>query len=892
MTDVFISYSRRDKEFVSELVDRLTARGKDCWVDWDDIPPTAEWVQEIYQGIEGSDAFLFVITPDSARSVPCRDEIEHAQSLNKRIVPILRRAVDGVALPDAIASRNWILLPESADVDEAVGPLIEAIERDLENVRSHTRLLQKALEWTSSNRDGSLLLRGSELGAAEAWLARASSLEPVPTPLHYEYVQASRAAATRRQRIVMAAFGVGIAVALALAALALLQRNRAVAQRKTAESRLLAGEALTQLNNRLDLGAMLALAAYRIKPTPQARDSVLVAMRRTDRLAGTFAAGGDVDIVRVGPGGAVIAVGRADGSILLWDRVRHRKLVERRGGGGAVRALAFSSDGALLAAVAEKGTLRLWRLGGTAAMQPVDVPRMVVGAVVFAPHGHELIVATSDGVSFWAPGSAAPRPVKGTSELRDVNELAVAADGAIAAGGPYGASLLEPSLRGFRIVSIGGDEPVQDLAFAPHGRRLAVVQGKQVFLWTPGKPLRTVPVSGANAAAFGLGGKLATGTDSGAVIVWTGNATTRSSVLRLGEAAVESVAFDLTNDLLISASAARVAIWDGSGSRLTVQRRLPLQTLDSLAIAGPNAFVAGGDGTVVEGDLRTGRSKTLAGAPTGFITVAASRDGRIVAAGGQDSVVVWTPNGRQPRRSGVGGPALALSADGTTIAAGGKGRLELWDWRAQRPRPAGVPLTSKSVVSAIASSPTEHVFAAGALDGSVSVVRLGARPPEPLQAGARRGVIALAFAPDGRRLAAASDDGTVALLRVGSKLERAFAVAVGRKVTSVAFDPSGRTLAVGRETARGGLVALFDVHDRVALGPPLQLSDAAVSVAFAAAGSTLLVGLHGGKLALFERGVWDPDAARDSLCARLGRSLTAAERNAYLPSGAPNDVCS
>lgn len=39
MADVFISYSRRDKEFVQVLYDALRASQYDTWVDWQDIKP-------------------------------------------------------------------------------------------------------------------------------------------------------------------------------------------------------------------------------------------------------------------------------------------------------------------------------------------------------------------------------------------------------------------------------------------------------------------------------------------------------------------------------------------------------------------------------------------------------------------------------------------------------------------------------------------------------------------------------------------------------------------------------------------------------------------------------------------------------------------------------------
>ena len=65
VADLFVSYSRKDKEFVRHLVDGLVGREKEVWVDWEDIAPTAEWMSEIELGIDASDSFAFVISPDS-----------------------------------------------------------------------------------------------------------------------------------------------------------------------------------------------------------------------------------------------------------------------------------------------------------------------------------------------------------------------------------------------------------------------------------------------------------------------------------------------------------------------------------------------------------------------------------------------------------------------------------------------------------------------------------------------------------------------------------------------------------------------------------------------------------------------------------------------------------
>src|SRR5207253_10461542 len=59
--EVFISYSRKDTDFVRRLDEALKSRGREAWVDWEDIRPTEEWMQAIYAAIEGADTFIFVL---------------------------------------------------------------------------------------------------------------------------------------------------------------------------------------------------------------------------------------------------------------------------------------------------------------------------------------------------------------------------------------------------------------------------------------------------------------------------------------------------------------------------------------------------------------------------------------------------------------------------------------------------------------------------------------------------------------------------------------------------------------------------------------------------------------------------------------------------------------
>jgi TIR domain len=63
VSQVFISYSRKDKEFALKLRDALEGAGREAWLDEKNIPPTAEWQQEILTNIETTENFIFIIGP-------------------------------------------------------------------------------------------------------------------------------------------------------------------------------------------------------------------------------------------------------------------------------------------------------------------------------------------------------------------------------------------------------------------------------------------------------------------------------------------------------------------------------------------------------------------------------------------------------------------------------------------------------------------------------------------------------------------------------------------------------------------------------------------------------------------------------------------------------------
>ncbi|MEA3211585.1 MAG: hypothetical protein QOE70_4642 [Chthoniobacter sp.] len=269
MADVFISYAREDQEFVRRLSDGLAAAGREAWVDWTNIPPTVEWLTEIFAGIEGTAVFVILISPESVGSAICQQEIAHAVEHHKRLVPILHRAVeDGATMPPVLKTKNWIFLGPDEDLTAKLPELLRAIETDWDWVNQHKRLTTRAVEWRNKDQDASLLLRGADLSNAERWLAQAREAaageERRPTQVQTEYIATSRQAASNLQRKFLIGTAATLAVVAVLAVVAYLQReeagrqrNAAVRQQKIAEER----QAEAERQSRIALSRQLAAQA-------------------------------------------------------------------------------------------------------------------------------------------------------------------------------------------------------------------------------------------------------------------------------------------------------------------------------------------------------------------------------------------------------------------------------------------------------------------------------------------------------------------------------------------------------------------------------------------------------------------------------------------------------
>jgi len=229
-TKIFISYSRKNKLFVRKLNKAIDESGIEAWVDWEDIPLSADWMAEITAAIEASDAFVFVISPDSLKSKVCMDELELCIKYNKKIIPVLYRDPDKEhKMHPKLASTNWVYMRPRKDDFKATTPrLIESIQTDLGWVQQHTRLLQRATEWEQKDRNRSCLLQGSDLSDGECWMIESTKdVARAVVPIQAEYINTSRKVAVERQRNLTIGIGLAMALSLLLGIFAISQWQKA-----------------------------------------------------------------------------------------------------------------------------------------------------------------------------------------------------------------------------------------------------------------------------------------------------------------------------------------------------------------------------------------------------------------------------------------------------------------------------------------------------------------------------------------------------------------------------------------------------------------------------------------------------------------------------------------
>ncbi|MFE9495961.1 hypothetical protein [Streptomyces collinus] len=743
------------------------------------------------------------------------------------------------------------------------------------------RLEEDGRAWEDSDRDSSLLYRGSRLEQARTWAKSAGD-----TYLTRGAVQFLAASVRLRRRTVL----ISRAAVAALVVLAVLAAGSAVVawqQRDDAVFEQVLAEADRVQHTDPSLAAQLDLVAHRLRPGDEGTFSRLISIVNAPLATPLLGHTGAVYLTSFSPDGKTLATASYDRTVRLWsvaDRARPKPLGKPLTGHTSwVSSAVFSPDGRTLASAGDDGTIRLWDVRDPAHPTPLGRPLTghtgTIYLVAFSPDGRTLASASEDRtVRLWNvadPHRPAPLGRLG-GHTAPVRCVAFSPDGrTLAAGGDDNTIRLwntaDPHRpRPLPKVLTGHTDLVHSVAFSPDGRTLASGSADDTIrLWDVADPARAKalgsPLTGHTGPIWSVafspdGGRLAAASADSTASLWS--VTDPSSPSQVGEplagSSGEMYALGFSPDgrtLATGSGDSKVRLWS-----------VPTQDM-------------------------IGRSGAFR--PDGKVLATAARDGRIrlydVAAPGRP-VSLGKPfmaaDGYQR--------SMTFSPDGRTLAVRtGHGALYLWNVRnPAHPVPAGAPLTLHTRFAgpdSMAYSPDGRTLATAYDDRTIQLwnvsdpartVPLG----KPLT-GHRGFVDSLAFSPDGRTLASGSADSTIRLwdvsdpghaTRTGPALSRHTG-----PVNALAYSPDGHTLASGSDD---DTVRLWDVTDPgtpAVLGAPLTgHTEAVTSLTFSESGNTLASGGNDNTVRLWD--VTRPDSATP-----IGQSMSPYAKTGNFLSFSP-----
>ncbi|OGN72249.1 MAG: hypothetical protein A2X25_00880 [Chloroflexi bacterium GWB2_49_20] len=879
MSDVFISYSRKDIAFARLLQESLQHNQIDIWIDWERIPVGERWWDEICQAIENANAFMFIISKNSMGSPVCRDEINHALKNNKRIIPIIVDDLKPEAIKDFapdLPQFNWIIfernqlfrieenpevrsdkpedsqvaLPKLPQYEEALEKLSKAIHTDWDWVKYHTRLQVDALRWENNQRNTSYLIRGAALEEAEQKMLQAGGKDPTPTALHTEYVLASRQATTRRQRTTLGSVLAGLVMAIFLGTLAWSQRNQAVYQgnlRATAQANAVAESnirATAEANavEQRDIAVVRQLAAQaRSMTTGHLDEALLLAVEADRRL--------DLSDAR---------------SSLLYtvssQPVLTRYLPQRGWGWGG---LAYSPDGRLLAiGTVDSNVLLLDAWSGEPVTAPLTGLSSEVLSLAFSPDGHSLLAGDNSGLILRWDISNPASPVK-----VDVFPVGINTDPAMItmASGlrPMQAGYFPPSIY---IWNVPASQQVNicycgvsSLAFTPDGRTLAAGLGSGVVTLldlASGRELQTLsayrPISDSFDALMVLdlafspdGNKLALSTAYGSIRIWDlikGDARALPRAKLTPELSRLALSPDGKTLAYIIDNNRAVYLWEMDSQE---GQKYPLQSgekIISLAFNPDGHSLALGlaDNTIQLWDMQSHQSLgvPLNGHRGEVINLVFNPDGhRLASLDWEHTSLLWDLHADERLLTTTDNNSdwvtgISLSTDGRYLAAleYGGASLNIWDLQSSPPlrrtlkeAELGISFTSSDPYF-LADSHTLVLYGFGSdsVDELILFWDLDRRQPVLKIPSARA---PLAVSPDGRWLAGVNltNGGQVRNLAVwdshtGTLMHELEINDTGNEITSLAFTPDGSLLAAGFYS---GALRLWHVDDGQPASPIL-----------------------------------------------------------------------
>lgn len=827
MAKLFVSYSRKDSVVARRINQALHDAGQDVWVDWEDIPPAADWLEQIFRAIEGSEAFIFLISPDSIVSEVCKVEVAHAAKNNKRIIPVVLRDVAPSDTIETIRKINWIFMRSDEEFDLGLKRIETAIQLDFEWVEEHTRLLNRALEW-DTRKESSLLLRGTNLWLARQKIANAieKKKDPQPSELHITYLEFSR----RNERRNLFLIGAGTLALIALMVLsyvAVTQRNAALENQTKAEQyaaeaqefALIAQENAREAEENADRAAENARRAIREKQIAErARQRAEDSEQRAAAQRNTARA----QIYQVRPGelytSTLLAVAAYqklpsdDAEEILRKNISLLPLpVRQMTHTGAVNSLEFNAAGDIFVTAGADATICAWQVVDGQNRFCTDSPGPVSDAV-FSPTANIVIAGDSLGNALILNGD--------TGVIENTLQLSAAIrDVEVNQRGLYAA-----------LTSANGRITIIDL-------RTRTIAGFDLRA--------SADIKFSRFSANGL--QVAAGTADGVISVWNLNQGGNIFNKRRHRGEILALAFSPNRQIIVSGGADGVAVVTDLLTGEEIYRCVHNDQVKDIAFYKDGSWfvTVSNDRTIRVWDTNTG-TQLLSMSQSNFVQkVEISDNGQWIASTGDDRTVrVWSAiTGTELFQVPIKarGSALGLSKDGTHLLAGDQnGNTYIWDLTT-------IPTPTKYLqfngVTASATYSSNGTWIAASDDRKIwllnpnSVPNLGTRPSGNAFGELLANVTQLTFSSNALRLGALTATNDIVVYNTRTNSGRT--LKTERPARAFVFSPDESKVLIGDAA---GQLQVWDAASGLFVNTPVTFSKGIYSMA--ASSEVLAVGLE------------------------------------------------
>jgi WD40 repeat protein len=880
VSEIFLSYSRRDADFVRRIFDGLQQVGRSAWVDWAGIPPSAEWMKEIHAAIEAAEAVVAVVSPHFVRSTVCLQEVLHAAANNKRIVPIVREDVDLALVPKPVADRQWIYFRDQDDFERAFALLQTALDSNLDWIKRHTRLLTRAIEWQTRNYDHAYALHGSDLRQSEHDLLLADKMEPPLTSLQIQYIVQSRRNTNRRRNIGLGVAGAAATVLIVVGLLFWQKRH---------ESELnLARDFREQASTELADGDPSASELYfarslTINDELVTRQLLLQARSKAPRLLWVDPQSLGSSLLAFSPDGAWFLT-QTKAALEIRELATRATMESLPAPAEEFRVAAFSNNGRFLAA-SDGALVTVWPIGSPAAapiatIKDTEPPE----SLAISPSGDFVVCGGTDGsMSLWDLRAQPARRIGDVHSHTDaIASLAFSHDGRFLASGSIDNSAKlwaisddqeHPSLQELRTL-VAHDDAVGIVAFSPNDEVLATGGwDSQVWLWDARNGERLRQLAGhegvVSSLAFSANGELiASGSEDRTARVWD-VATGRLQLVFPGaESAVSPVTFARAanaNELAMADAAGTIRLWDldavGQREELATLKGHQL-AVTSLSFNPQRNQLASSsrDRSIQLWDLNTKGARALIaqndpGHSAPVTAVRFSPDGkRLVSASKDGTARLWDVESGAFRilPQGEASPPrvvrdVAFSPDGKLVAsASDDGRIRIWtaaDGLLSNDFPMDRDSSAPLKALSVAFSPDGQVLATSNEAGEIKIWRTADWSNLHILSGHEQNVWQLAFSGDSKLLVSVGDDRTARVWDVATGHQIGSPLLHDGELWTVAVAPDSRTFATGGSDSTVHIWPLrADGNAEIAPVLTLRLSDGPIwALAFSLkAGQTLL----------------------------------------------------